>query len=154
MKASQSVVARLLHRKHAFTLIETMLVLSIISTVIFLTVVHHSNNNQPSDLDAQIALLTSRIDFYQSLAIKKEQPVLLLFRPYHNDIKVKIGDDAPTYVSLKPLILSHRSNLNYLNFSSNGKISKFGTLFFSYKQTNFSLIFHIEQGRYRVSFEK
>ncbi|MCO4339163.1 prepilin-type N-terminal cleavage/methylation domain-containing protein [Staphylococcus agnetis] len=141
-----------MHRKHAFTLIETMLVLSIISTVIFLTVVQHSNNNQPSDLDAQIALLTSRIDFYQSLAIKKEQPVLLLFRPYHNDIKVKIGDNAPTYVSLKPLILSHRSNLDYLNFSSNGKISKFGTLFFSYKQTNFSLIFHIEQGRYRVSF--
>lgn len=152
-KLSQFVVAKLLSHKQGFTLVEFILVLTIISLVVFLKVVNHTENLHPTDIESHISLLTSRIDFYQSLAIKQKQPVLLLFRPYHNDMKVQIGHKTPIFISLKPLILSNRSNLDYLQFNSKGQISKFGTLNFTYQHTHFALIFHIEQGRYRISFE-
>lgn len=147
------VAAKLLSHKGGFTLVELLLVLTIVSLTIFLTVSYHKRLIQPMDLETQTTLLTSKIDYYQSLAIKKKQSVLLLFRPFHNDIKIVIGNQKPVFYSLKPLVLLNTSNLDYLHFNPDGNITKFGTLYFSYHAQKFALIFHIEQGRYRISLE-
>ncbi|REI12222.1 hypothetical protein DOS71_01610 [Staphylococcus felis] len=56
------------------------------------------------------------------------------------------------YETLYPLHLLPQSNLTYLAFDSNGNIKKFGTLSFTYLNKHFNIIFHIEQGRYRISY--
>lgn len=150
---SYYVAEKPLFHKEGFTLIEFLLVLTIISLTLFLTVTNQQSLIPTFDLETQVAKLTSEIDYYQSLAIKHKQPVLLVFRPYHNDIKIQIGNEKPFYDSLSPLILLNSSNLDYIQFNTHGHNTKFGTLKFLYHQQKFKLIFHIEQGRYRVSLE-
>ena len=142
-----------MYRNEGFTLLEFLLVLSIISLTLYLTLANQQSLVHPMDLETQVAKLTSEIDYYQSLAIKHQQPVLLVFRPFHNDVKIQIGNQKPFYDSLSPLVLLKSSNLDYLHFNAKGHISKFGTLQFVYHKKKFSLIFHIEQGRHRISLK-
>lgn len=70
------VVAKLLSHKSGFTLVELLLVLTIVALTIFLTVSYHKRLIQPMDLETQTTLLTSKIDYYQSLAIKKKTCII------------------------------------------------------------------------------
>lgn len=145
-------MAKQLHRD-GFTLIESLLVLTIISLFLFITISHPKFNIFPNSMQYEVEKLTSKIDFYQSQAIKYRQPVLLVFRKSHNDIKVEtFQPHHVSYIPLKPLQIKSDSNLNDIIFDKNGKTSKFGTLKFEYNHRQFSVIFHIEQRRYRVSF--
>ncbi|ARJ49847.1 competence type IV pilus minor pilin ComGD [Staphylococcus lutrae] len=142
-------------RRDGFTLIEMLVVLSIVSLFIFLTITHPQFNILLNDSQYQINKLTSEIDFYQSQAIKHQQSVLIVFRKTHNDLKIETTNPhRTTFISLEPLKLRSDSNLDAILFDKEGKITKFGTVKFDYRQQHISLIFHIEQGRYRVSYSK
>ncbi|WP_420853963.1 prepilin-type N-terminal cleavage/methylation domain-containing protein [Staphylococcus ratti] len=69
-------MAKLLSHKSGFTLVELLLVLTIVALTIFLTVSYHKRLIQPMDLETQTTLLTSKIDYYQSLAIKKKTCII------------------------------------------------------------------------------
>ncbi|AVQ33087.1 prepilin-type N-terminal cleavage/methylation domain-containing protein [Staphylococcus muscae] len=144
-------MVRLLHHKQGFTLIEMLIVLSVISISLFIVIRHSTEIYSPNNLDDQIKLLTSKIDYYQSRAIKEKQTVLMVFRPDRNNIRIvfqKYHKDI--FVPLSPLHLDMNSNLHTLAFNSDGEIMKFGRLNFKYHSESFSIIFHIEQGRYRI----
>ncbi|WP_258007317.1 competence type IV pilus minor pilin ComGD [Staphylococcus sp. 17KM0847] len=142
---------KLLHHKNGFTIIEMLIVLSIIALSIFLTLCVPKQLNLWNTTDYQIKQLTSKIDYYQSLAIKNKQTVLLLFRPYQNDIRI-VQQDGTKYdlIPLDPLKLQKSSNLQRLAFNDKGHVTHFGRLDFQYQNSTFSLVFHIEQGRYRI----
>ncbi len=153
MKLYQSQAEKLLRHNDGFTLLEMLFVISIIVLSLSLMITHPPRILSENQIEYQIKLLTSKIEFYQSQAIKSKKPVLLVFRKKQNDIKVMMSDPNTThYETLYPLHLLPQSNLTYLAFDSNGNIKKFGTLSFTYLNKHFNIIFHIEQGRYRISY--
>lgn len=142
-------------RRDGFTLIEMLLVLTMISVCISLSMAHPQFNLLQNTTSYEIKKLTSEIDYYQAYAIKSRAPVLLVFRPNRNDIKVEtVHPHRTSYIQLNPLQLKATSNLNAIVFDKEGKANQFGTLRFEHKNRSFSLIFHIEQGRYRISYQK
>ncbi|EGQ2725181.1 prepilin-type N-terminal cleavage/methylation domain-containing protein [Staphylococcus pseudintermedius] len=141
-------------RHDGFTLIEMLLVLAIISVFISITMAHPQFNLFHNTTEYEIKKLTSEIDYYQAYAIKSHAPVMLLFRPNRNDIKIEtIHPHRVTTIPLAPLQLKMTSNVHALIFDKDGKANQFGTLRFEHQQRAFSLIFHIEQGRYRISYQ-
>ncbi|QQA56693.1 prepilin-type N-terminal cleavage/methylation domain-containing protein [Staphylococcus pseudintermedius] len=141
-------------RHDGFTLIEMLLVLAIISVFISITMAHPQFNLFHNTTEYEIKKLTSEIDYYQAYAIKSHAPVMLLFRPNRNDIKIEtIHPHRVTTIPLAPLQLKMTSNIHALIFDKDGKANHFGTLRFEHQQRAFSLIFHIEQGRYRISYQ-
>ncbi|UXR79314.1 MULTISPECIES: competence type IV pilus minor pilin ComGD [unclassified Staphylococcus] len=140
-----------MHHKRGFTLIEMLIVLSVISLSIFIVLQHATEIYSPNNLDDQIKLLTSKIDYYQSRAIKEKQTILMVFRPSQNNIRIVFQKHHKDIIEpLSPLHLDMNSNLYTLSFNSNGEIMKFGRINFKYRSEHFSIVFHIEQGRYRV----
>lgn len=151
MKQLQYEMVKRLRHRGGFTLVEMLIVLSIISLSLFLLIRHPIHIYTPQNIDDQIKLFTSKIDYYQALAIKKKKTVLIAFRPGSNTIRVEIqNQQGDQIMSLAPLKLEPSSNLDYIAFNANGDIMKFGRLNFTYQQQHFSIIFHIEQGRYRI----
>ncbi|MEJ7540685.1 competence type IV pilus minor pilin ComGD [Staphylococcus intermedius] len=141
-------------RREGFTLIEMLLVLTIVSVMISLSIAYPQLNLIQNTTDYEIKKLTSEIDYYQAYAIQSPAPVMLLFRPNRNDIKIEtINPHRVTTIPLTPLHLKMTSNLHALIFDKDGKANQFGTLHFEHQQRAFSLIFHIEQGRYRISYQ-
>ncbi|MCS4485523.1 competence type IV pilus minor pilin ComGD [Staphylococcus americanisciuri] len=140
-----------LHHRSGFTLVEMLIVLAIISIMLFITVTNPIKLYTPQNIDDQITLLTSKIDYYQALAIKKKKTVLIAFRSGSNTMRIEIQNERENrIISLNPLQLEPTSNLNYIAFNRTGEIMKFGKLNFKYGSQHFSIIFHIEQGRYRI----
>ncbi|MGV3244028.1 competence type IV pilus minor pilin ComGD [Staphylococcus sp. 11262D007BW] len=141
--------------KGGFTLIEMLIVISIITLILGLSFIKPPKLFTEYQIKLQAALLTSKLDFYQAEAIKNKSDILLVFRKKQNDIKVvMLNQTKPQYIPLTPLKLNSHSNLDNIKFDRNGNINKFGTLKFNYLNEKFSLIYHIEQGRYRLSFSK
>ncbi|MGV3041478.1 competence type IV pilus minor pilin ComGD [Staphylococcus rostri] len=151
MRRLQSKMVKQLRHRSGFTLIEMLIVLSIISLTLFLMMAHPAKLYTPQNIDDQIKLFTSKLDYYQALAIKKKKTVLIVFRPGSNTIRVAIQNEkGDAIISLVPLRLEPSSNIDHIAFNANGEIMKFGRLNLKYREQHFSIIFHIEQGRYRI----
>ncbi|WP_262605199.1 competence type IV pilus minor pilin ComGD [Staphylococcus sp. IVB6240] len=144
-------MARPLHHKNVFTLVEMLIVMCVISITLYLFMTIKSSMYSQQNIKDQIKLLTSKIDYYQAYAIKHRQTVLMVFRPNKNNIRVVFQNGQKDIViPLSPLHLDEGSTLNTIAFDKDGNILKFGKLKFQYMQYHFDLIFHIEQGRYRI----
>ena len=141
--------------RDGYTLVEMLVVLSIIIVFLSIVITHPKFDFSHLQCEYEIKKLTSEIDFYQSQAIKHHQSILMLFRKQYNDIKIVTSYPQTTrLLKLNPLNLKTSSNLPYLKFDKKGQISKFGTLYFEYQGQTIALIFHIEQGRYRIKYLK
>nr|WP_269814022.1 competence type IV pilus minor pilin ComGD [Staphylococcus canis] len=145
----------MLHHKMAFTLVEMLIVMSIISLMTFLMLSHPPKLLSENQIKLQSKLFTTKIDLYQAQAIKHKSPVLLVFRKKQNDIKVVMHNPRETlFIPLTPLKLSPESNLEYLSIDEYGNVNNFGTLQLQLNNRKFKVIFHIEQGRYRIVYLK
>lgn len=134
-------------RHDGFTLIEMLLVLAIISVFISITMAHPQFNLFHNTTEYEIKKLTSEIDYYQAYAIKSHAPVMLLFRPNRNDIKIEtIHPHRVTTIPLAPLQLKMTSNIHALIFDKDGKANQFGTLRFEHQQRAFLLFSILNKG--------
>ncbi|MDO5514111.1 competence type IV pilus minor pilin ComGD [Staphylococcus xylosus] len=135
----------------AFTYVEMLFVLSIISLLIFLQMQRLSyTKNDLTSPHSKISNLIMQFNYLKSKAIKDQQSITLIFNDFSKQIHVKEQYMQNSTIDLPQNTYIHpRTNLNYINFNKNGDVNKFGSLYLSVDQTLYRIIFHIEKGRLR-----
>ncbi|WP_244204763.1 competence type IV pilus minor pilin ComGD [Staphylococcus pseudoxylosus] len=135
----------------AFTYIEMLFILSIVSLLVFLQMQRLSfNKNDLTSPHSKINNLIMQFNYLKSKAIKDQQSITLIFNDFSTQIRVKEQHMQNSTIDLPQNTYIHpRTNLNYINFDKNGDVNKFGSLYLSIDKSLYKIIFHIEKGRLR-----
>lgn len=141
---------RLLQAKPAFSYLELIIVMLILTTMLYLQFNNKIQSSSFCTEENQIKQLITEIQYLKSKAIKEEQSIVLIFRPHHNSIKI-IDKQQNKY---PPLLIKNGSihpytNLKYITFDKDGHNHQFGSLYIKLNITIYKIIFHIEKGRIR-----
>ncbi|MCD8916796.1 competence type IV pilus minor pilin ComGD [Staphylococcus gallinarum] len=135
----------------AFTLLEMLLVLSIITILIMIQFKFIPMERLDSINDEnKIKNFIMNLNYIKSIAIKDNQPITLLITPnstdivileqYHETRKLQLPQNGYIY---------YRTNLKTITFEKNGNTNKFGSIFINLNETVYRIIFHLEKGRIR-----
>lgn len=145
------MMVKQLQVSRAFTYIEMLLVLSIVSLLVFLQMQRLSfNKNDLTSPHSKINNLIMQFNYLKSKAIKDQQSITLIFNDFSTQIRVKEQHKQNSTIDLPQNTYIHpRTNLNYINFDKNGDVNKFGSLYLSIDKSLYKIIFHIEKGRLR-----
>ncbi|MEB5699763.1 competence type IV pilus minor pilin ComGD [Staphylococcus saprophyticus] len=146
---------KLLQIKSAFTYIEMLFVVCIISLLLYFQLFNISafdtNNNKIEQ--RKINNLIMQFNYIKSKAIKDNQSITLVFNDYSN--KIIINEQFPSNKSAKTIILPlnsfihPRTNLKFITFNKIGETNKFGSVYLKTNKNLYKIIFHIEKGRIR-----
>lgn len=134
-----------------FTLIESLLVLTILGIITTITLQIVLKTSEDEALDAFLNQLQLDVLTAQSYSIEKKQLVNIVFIVEKNIYKIKDHDGKTIYIREGPenLIFSPNSNLKRISFVS-GKLRSFGTVNIRYGERRIELIVYIERGRTKV----
>lgn len=148
-------MVKLLQIKSAFTYIEMLFVVCIISLLLYFQLFNISafdtNNNKIEQ--RKINNLIMQFNYIKSKAIKDNQSITLVFNDYSN--KIIINEQFPSNISAKAIILPlnsfihPRTNLKFITFNKIGETNKFGSVYLKTNKNLYKIIFHIEKGRIR-----
>ncbi|WP_241092572.1 competence type IV pilus minor pilin ComGD [Staphylococcus saprophyticus] len=147
-------MVKLLQIKSAFTYIEMLFVVCIISLLLYFQLSNISafdNNNKIEQ--RKINNLIMQFNYIKSKAIKDNQSITLVFNDYSN--KIIINEQFPSNKSAKTIILPlnsfihPRTNLKFITFNKIGETNKFGSVYLKTNKNLYKIIFHIEKGRIR-----
>lgn len=139
----------------AFTMIETLLVLSLISLFTFLSL---SAQNQAQytkiQSEAKAKNLASQIIFLKSKAIKDQNSITLIFNRGAKEVKVVEERNKINTIQLENGIIKDSSNMDIVTIDKEGQLNRFGSIYIKFDQTLFRFIFHIEKGSLRIEKQK
>ncbi len=148
-------MVKLLQIKSAFTYIEMLFVVCIISLLLYFQLSNISafdtNNNKIEQ--RKINNLIMQFNYIKSNAIKDNQSITLVFNDYSN--KIIINEQFPSNKRAKAIILPlnsfihPRTNLKFITFNKKGETNKFGSVYLKTNKNLYKIIFHIEKGRIR-----
>ncbi|MRX72614.1 prepilin-type N-terminal cleavage/methylation domain-containing protein [Bacillus lacus] len=140
--------------ERAFTLIETLLVLSIFTVLLLLTAIHIQPIIEQKKVDHFFEQLEEDILFAQQYAMVNSHSMILYYGPAQRDYRiVKSGLKSEEVIKRElhqnmeiiPLTLS-----NHIIFNSAGNINSSGALQVKYKKRTFKVTFYLGRGRFRV----
>ncbi|MEB6045196.1 type II secretion system GspH family protein [Staphylococcus pseudoxylosus] len=145
------MMVKQLQVSRAFTYIEMLFVLSIVSLLVFLQMQRLSfNKNDLTSPHSKINNLIMQFNYLKSKAIKDQQSITLIFNDFSTQIRVKEQHMQNSTIDLPQNTYIHpRTNLNYINLDKNGDVNKFGSLYLIIDKSLYKIIFHIEKGRLR-----
>lgn len=143
-------MVRLLLVKPAFSYLEVIIVMIILTTMLHLQFNNKIHSTSFNSTESKIKILISEFQYLKSKAIKEEQSVILIFKPHTNTIKI-IDSHRNNYQPLviKNGIVHPYTNLKYIAFDKHGHNHQFGSLYITLDNTMYKIIFHIEKGRMR-----
>lgn len=140
----------LLKQVPAFTYIEMLFVLSIISILLIIQMSVPWQKEVYASDEYTLNRLISQFNYYKAKAIKEEQTIILLFLKGKGHIQIKQQDGkkvAP--ISLNKGHINPKTNVRYISFDKMGHINQFGSLYLSFHDRQYRIIFYIEKGRLR-----
>lgn len=127
----------------AFTLIEMLSILLIISCLILTTLWSRSLLNiKTLNKEYEIEQLITKFNYFKSKAISNESSITLLF--FNNTGRVQVVEEKSNKYrfNIKGGKVINIAKLNTINFDKYGNISNFGSLM---KEHIYKIIFHIEK---------
>ncbi|MHD0397612.1 competence type IV pilus minor pilin ComGD [Staphylococcus simulans] len=132
-------------------MIETLLVLAIISLLTFLSL----NVRSPSHLkevenNLLAKNLAAQIIYMKSVAIKDHDDVILFFIPGRNKIKVISQNHQVSYITISKGEIVRSTNMDIVVISPEGEFNHFGSVYVKFNQTTYRFVFHIEKGSLRI----
>lgn len=134
-----------------FTLIETLLVLAVLTIIIIISTQIVMKINEKNEIDHFFEQLQYDILTVQSYSIEKNSIMSISFlsssntyRASHNFGNILFERKIPDSIQF-----DSNSNLKKIEFTS-GKIRNFGTVMFNHKNKKISFIVYIERGRTRI----
>lgn len=145
-----------LARKYSgFTMLETLLVLSLVSLFTLLSV-SALNGSQYINIQSESKAkhLASQIIYLKSKAIKDQNSITLLFNRGSNEVKVVEDRKNLAFIRLENGIIKDNHNMNIVTINKNGQLNRFGSIYIKFDQTLFRFIFHIEKGSLRIEKQK
>lgn len=134
----------------AFTLVEMILVLMIISIILITTLWSKGLVNlQLINEENEIKQFITKLNYFKSKAIGNQNSIALIFT--NNSNKINVLEEHGNKYSFK---IPHGkviniSKINTLNFNKDGNINHFGSLTIAMSKATYKIIFHIEKGRIR-----
>ncbi|MCL6573680.1 MAG: type II secretion system GspH family protein [Bacillus sp. (in: Bacteria)] len=137
-----------------FTLIESLLVLSIFMIISSVTV--FALNPQHTIIEDEAFLTQLKADLYyaQQYAISHQHEVSVVFVPYQYRYSIFSSTNLPVIIDrnyAQSYYLTEGSLPLYFKFLKDGNVNKFGSLFIKTKNKTYRLTFLIGKGRFYVA---
>nr|WP_255473423.1 competence type IV pilus minor pilin ComGD [Planomicrobium sp. CPCC 101110] len=139
--------------KAGFTLIEMLLVLSVLMTVAAIAVPAYWTYEERREEERFFGLLLHDIYYAQSESYRLERATMVVFREGSHSYEVAADILLPPLVRKLPesVELKKTSNLNEIYFGANGSVSKSGTMRFETSTGERTLIVYLGKGRVVLS---
>ena len=134
----------------AFTIIEMILVLLMISIILLTSLTSKSLKNFESvDNEMQLSSLIMQLNYLKSKAIIDQYPILIQFVRHSNQIKVTENNKTSYFLSIDNAEIININKVHDLYFDRRGNIKPFGSITIKMNKQYYKVIFHIEKGRIR-----
>lgn len=144
----------MLQNQKGFTLIESLIVLSIFLIISSITAFsikpqYHSANDK-----AFISQLKADLYYGQQYAIANQMEVKVIFFEHEHMYNMVVGTNRIVErIHSQAITVSQGTIPLYFKFNPNGNVDRFGTLFFRTPQQNYRLTLLIGKGRFYVMEE-
>ncbi|WHX99295.1 competence type IV pilus minor pilin ComGD [Neobacillus sp. DY30] len=144
----------MLYNQRGFTLIESLIVLSIFLIISSITVFSIKPQYYSTSDKAFISQLKADLYYGQQYAIANQMEVKVVF--YEHEHKYKIGTSSISLVERNhssTIRVTQGSIQLIFKFNPNGNVDRFGTLFIRTQQKDYRLTLLIGKGRFYVTEE-
>ncbi|MBE5664811.1 type II secretion system protein [Staphylococcus sp. SS87] len=138
-----------IRKQKAFTLIEMLVVMMIVSNFLLLTM----TSNRLKDFkvindETNIISLITELNYLKSKAIANQNFINVRFYENSDTIKV-VEKNKFYYLKLKVGKIINVAKVDSIYFDKHGNINKFGSISIEINNRIYRVIFHIEKGRIR-----
>ncbi|MGE8204500.1 competence type IV pilus minor pilin ComGD [Heyndrickxia sp. NPDC080065] len=143
----------LIKSNRGFTLVESLVVLLVISVFMFIGSISVKKLSASIERNNFITQLESDLYYAQSYAMNRHESVLVQFYPYYNQYLAVSKNNNKTLFDRKlPVSIEMLNGGTFTSYMilPDGNISKFGTLKFKWNQKDIKLVFNIGRGRFRI----
>lgn len=137
-----------------FTLIEMVIVLSILSIIVLITIHISINSVDKFGLTSGINDFETKLEYLETKSLSTKQPILVWFKPNSTKIQYQINKGSIYSINLYKGKISKDNKFTTLVYDGEGNINQFGTLKLEFNNKRYLVIFRIEKGRYRIVEEK
>lgn len=143
---------RVLNQK-GFTLLESLLVLFIVSTMSLVLITNIAPIYHKKVIETFLNQFEKDMLYAQQYALVNEELVFVLFKSEQNLYKIESNEQEVDLLTRNyhPKIKIEGATLtNKITYISNGSIQKSGTMFISYKDSTYKVIFYLGKGRFNI----
>lgn len=143
---------RVLNQK-GFTLLESLLVLFIVSTMSLILMANITPIYHKKVIETFLNQFEKDMLYAQQYALVNEELVFVLFKSEQNLYKIESNEQEVDLLTRNyhPKIKIEGATLtNKITYISNGSIQKSGTMFISYKDSTYKVIFYLGKGRFNI----
>lgn len=139
-----------IRKQSAFTMIEMLVVMMLISIFLLLTMTSKGLSNlRVIDDEANIISLITELNYFKSQAIANQGYINVRFYENSDTIKV-IENNKIRFLKLKVGKIINVAKVDIIAFDKKkGNINKFGSITIDNNNSIYRIIFHIEKGRIR-----
>jgi len=136
--------------KNGFSLIELLVVLSMLSIILFIAVPFSYSMIERQQTQQFLNLLESDVFFVQNQSFATYETARLIFRDDHYIVFVNLNDEQPKIRYYPKHIQVNHDKNNRITFSNNGYYSSPNTISMSVSGKKYNLIFPLGKGRYYI----
>ncbi|HCU0554165.1 competence type IV pilus minor pilin ComGD [Staphylococcus argenteus] len=138
-----------IRKQQAFTLIEMVVVMMIVSCFLLLTMTSNSLKDfKVINDESNIISLITELNYIKSKAIANQSFINVRFYENSDTIKV-VEKNKIYYLKLKVGKIINVAKVDSIYFDKHGNINKFGSISIEKNNKVYRIIFHIEKGRIR-----
>ncbi|GJF55400.1 type II secretion system protein [Staphylococcus argenteus] len=138
-----------IRKQQAFTLIEMVVVMMIVSCFLLLTMTSNSLKYfKVINDESNIISLITELNYIKSKAIANQSFINVRFYENSDTIKV-VEKNKIYYLKLKVGKIINVAKVDSIYFDKHGNINKFGSISIEKNNKVYRIIFHIEKGRIR-----
>jgi competence protein ComGD len=143
----------MIFNQKGFTLIESLVVLSIFLIISSITVVSIKPQYYMADDETFISQLKADLYYAQQFAISHQKEVKVNFIPNRYSYSIYENNNSPKIIERKyssNIQVSPGSIPLYFKYLPNGNVDQFGSLYFKSKEKSYRLTILIGKGRFYV----
>ncbi|MBM4762276.1 competence type IV pilus minor pilin ComGD [Bacillus sp. B15-48] len=139
-------------RRNGFTLIETLLVLTIFLVMSFASTILLQPVNTLLEKQLFFSQLKSDFLYAQQYAISRQEEVTIHIMPEANYYYIRSRFNGPMLIErhYSPGVKVRESPMNYFQFTANGNTNKFGSLYVEIDDRLYRMTMLIGRGRFYV----
>jgi len=139
--------------KNGFTLIESILVLSIVSIMSFVLITNIVPIYNQKVIDTFLHQFEKDMMYAQQYALVNEQLTYIIFVPTENNYTIERNRVSAPLVKREyndDITIQATNFSNRIGYNGNGSIQKGGTIYISYKAQTYKVVYYLGKGRFTI----
>ncbi|MCM3650448.1 competence type IV pilus minor pilin ComGD [Metabacillus litoralis] len=141
------------HKKNGFTLLESLLVLSIVSIMSLVLITNIVPIHQKKVIESFLTQFEKDLMYAQQFALVNEESVYLLINAKQQQYDVKSTSRSTPFLKRNyssDIVIEGSALSNRIIYNSNGSIQKSGTIYIYYKKSTYKATFYLGKGRFKI----